>query len=269
MHELEALAAVVRTAASRRLSVLLIGATARAIVFDRISGGRPYRATRDIDFGVRVSTWDAYTGLLEALVAVEGFTRMGPHKLRHDDGTEIDLVPFGGVADTEGNVEWQGGDRVMSVLGFEAASAHRETHELAGVRVDVVNLGGLLILKLYALRDRLDQPGATDLRDIDYVLSNASVVLQGRVFDELPHEMLLELDYTKYGPRLLAVDVARMTDAAEVVRLVAIIDECVLTPPDYTRLDRASVGGNVAQSIACITAFRRGLVEALNGANEG
>lgn len=269
MHELEALAAVVRTAQSRRLPVLLIGATARGIVFDRISHGSPYRATRDIDFGVRVSNWDAYSGLLDALVAVEGFTRIGPHKLRYHDGTEIDLVPFGGVADVEGNVEWQGGDRVMSVLGFEAASAHRETHEVAGVRVDVVNLGGLLILKLYALRDRLRQPGATDLRDIDYVLSNASAALQNRVFDELPHEILLELDYPKLGPRLLAVDVARMTDAAEVVRLIAIIDECVLTPPDYTYLARASVGGNVAQSMACFAAFKRGLVDALDLTDEG
>lgn len=269
MHELEALVAVVRTAESRRLPVLLIGATARGIVFDRISDGSAYRATKDIDFGVRVSNWDAYSGLLEALVAVEGFTRLGPHTLRYHDGTEIDLVPFGGVADVEGNVEWQGGDRVMSVLGFEAASAHRETHQLGGVRVDVVDLGGLLILKLYALRDRLHRPGATDLRDIDYVLTNASVVLHNRVFDELPHEVLLELDYAELGPRLLAVDVARMTHAAEVVRLIAIIGECVLTPPDYTHLARARVGGDIAQSKACMTAFKRGLVDALLLTDEG
>jgi predicted nucleotidyltransferase len=236
MHELEALAAVVRTAESCQIPVLLIGATARGIVFDRISDGGPYRATRDIDFGVRVANWEAYSRLLEALVEVEGFARIGPHKLRYHDGTEIDLVPFGGVADAEGNVEWKGGDRVMCVLGFEAARAHRETHELAGVHVDVASLGGLLILKLYALRDRLHQAGATDLRDIDYVLENASVALHDRVFDELPPEVLRELDYTELGPRLLALDVARMTEAAEVAQLIAIIDECVLTPPDYTHL---------------------------------
>jgi predicted nucleotidyltransferase len=263
MHELEALAAVVRTAASRRVPVLLIGAMARAIVFDLLAAGSPYRATRDIDFGVRVPTWDAYSGLVEALIAVEGFTRIGPHKLRYRDGSEIDLVPFGGVADAAGNVAWGGGDRAMSVLGFEAARAHRETHALAGVRVDVVNLGGLLILKLYALRDRLHQPGATDLRDIDYVLTNATAALHDRVFDELPHEALLELDYAELGPRLLAVDVSSMTDSAEVLRLIAIIDECVLTPPDYIHLARASVGGDVGQSRACFEAFRRGLVNAL------
>jgi len=119
------------------------------------------------------------------------------------------------------------------------------------------------------LRDRLHRPGATDLRDIDYVLTNASVVLHNRVFDELPHEVLLELDYAELGPRLLAVDVARMTHAAEVVRLIAIIGECVLTPPDYTHLARARVGGDIAQSKACMTAFKRGLVDALLLTDEG
>jgi len=268
MLALEALAAVVRTAEAHQLPVLLIGATARGIVFDRIFDGSPYRATRDVDFGVRVPSWNAYSELLEALVATEGFTRIGPHKLRHPDGTEIDLVPFGGVADADGNVEWQDGDRVMSVHGFDAARAHHETHELAGVRVDVVNLGGLLILKLYALRDRLHQAGATDLRDIDYVLRNASHVLRDRVFDELPPEVLIELDYAELGPRLLALDVARMTEAAEVARLIAIIDECLLTPPDYAHLARARVGGSVTQSLACITAFKRALADSLEVTDE-
>lgn len=156
----------------------------------------------------------------------------------------------------------------MSVLGFEAASAHHETHELAGVRVAVASLGGLLILKLYALRDRLLQPGATDPRDIDYVLKNASVVLQKRIFDELPHEILIELDDQELGPRLLALDVAGMTEAAEVARLIAIIDAYIRKPPDYTHLARASVGGDVAQSIACMTAFQRGLVDALGLTDE-
>lgn len=132
------------------------------------------------------------------------------------------------------------------------------------MRVDVINLGGLLILKLYALRDRLHQAGATDLRDIDYVLTNASVALHERVFEEIAPELLLELDYAELGPRLLALDVARMTEADEVARLITIIDERVLTPPDYAHLARASIGGDVAHSIACITAFKRGLLDALN-----
>jgi predicted nucleotidyltransferase len=112
------------------------------------------------------------------------------------------------------------------------------------------------------------KPGAADLRDIDYVLTNASRALHERVFAELAPEAVLDLDYVELGPRLLALDVARMTDPDEIARLIAIIDDLVLTPPDYAHLARACVAGSIARSIACMVAFRQGLVDGLHLSDE-
>ncbi len=82
MPELEAVAALTRVAEARGLRVLLIGALAREIVFDQQPEDRPYRATRDIDVGVRVATWDEYRAFVGALVGA-GFAREAEHKLRY------------------------------------------------------------------------------------------------------------------------------------------------------------------------------------------
>lgn len=158
MPELEAVAVLARVAESCGLRVLLIGAFARQIVFDQQHEGRPYRATRDIDVGVRVATWNEYGDLITALVSA-GFIREAEHKLRYRDGTEFDLLPFGGVVDEHNQLTWRGSERVMSMDGFNSADAHGELRDVAGVQLRVANLPGLITLKLFAFRAAGLTPG--------------------------------------------------------------------------------------------------------------
>lgn len=208
MPELEAVAVLARVAEARGLRVLLIGAFARQIVFDQQYEGQPYRATRDIDLGVRVATWGEYGDFITALVSA-GFTREAEHKLRYLDGTEFDLLPFGGVVDEHNRLTWWGSERVMSMDGFGSADAHGELRDVAGVRLRVANLPGLVALKLFAFRDRGTDPRSSDLGDLDYILSNASGALEKRVYTELFPAQLVALDYPELGPYLLGRDVAR------------------------------------------------------------
>ncbi len=57
--ELVALAALATVAEDLGVSIVLIGALAREIVFDLSSAGHALRATRDVDAGVHVQDWDA------------------------------------------------------------------------------------------------------------------------------------------------------------------------------------------------------------------
>ena len=50
------------------------GATARDLILVNIHGLRPGRATRDIDFGIAVETWERFALLKERLVATGDFT---------------------------------------------------------------------------------------------------------------------------------------------------------------------------------------------------
>ena len=260
MLALEAMEALVRVVETRGLQVLLIGALAREIVFDQLNEGRPYRATWVVVVSVRVSDWDEYHNLIDALVEV-GFTREGEHKLRYSDGTELDLLPYGGVADENNAVPWMGGDRVMSVDGFEAAAAHGEMRDVSGVQIRVANLPSLIALKFFALRDRIRDLGATDLLDLTYILTNASSALGDRIYEDLEPDLQVELGYQELGPRLLGRDVATTVKQEEVVHLLNIIDKCVLTTPDYAALSRVAGTGGIDTAVACMESFRQGLAE--------
>lgn len=260
MPELEAVAALTHVAEARDLPVLLIGALAREIVFDRQHDGKPYRATRDIDMGVRVSSWEDYQAFVDALIDV-GFTRMAEHKLRYKDGTELDLLPFGGVVDENNKLTWLGGDRVISMDGFESADAHGELRNVAGVQIRVINLPGLITLKLFAFRERGANLRSKDLGDLTYILSNASSALIERIYEELSTALIEALDYQQLGPYLLGHDVANTVRRDEADELVSIVNDHILSKPDYALLSRAARPANIEDSIAVFEAFRRGLEE--------
>lgn len=260
MTDLEAVVTLVRVAEARGLRILLIGALAREIIFDQQHDGKPYRATRDIDMSVRVSTWEEYQNFINALVDT-GFTYDGEHKLRYKDGTELDLLPFGGIVDENNKLTWMGGDKVMSMEGFESANAHGELHNIAGVQLRVVNLPGLIMLKLFAFRDRGVKLRSNDLGDLNYILSNASDALLERIYEELTSALLETLDYHQLGPYLLGSDVSETVLRDEAERLITILNKYVLAAPDYVLLSRTIRPPNLEGTIACFEAFKRGLEE--------
>jgi predicted nucleotidyltransferase len=49
------------------------GATARDLMLVNVYGLRPGRATRDIDFGIAVESWDEFQGLKERMIATGQF----------------------------------------------------------------------------------------------------------------------------------------------------------------------------------------------------
>ena len=80
------------------------GATARDLILVNIHGLRPGRATRDIDFGIAVESWDRFALLKERLVATGVFTsdRRALQRLTYSDraagfSIPVDLIPFRGV----------------------------------------------------------------------------------------------------------------------------------------------------------------------------
>lgn len=254
--ELVALAALATVAEDLGVSIVLIGALAREIVFDLSSAGHALRATRDVDAGVHVQDWDAYEQLMTAMVHHGHFVRVAEHKLRHHDGTEVDLLPFGGVADEGGNITWLESGRVMSVGGFPAAAEHSRTEDLDGVRVRVVNLPGLVALKLFAFGDRRD---AKDLQDLLLILGGASDELRHRTYEELDPDVLVQLPYEQVGPLLLGRDIAAMLPGREREALMETLDTTILTPPDYSRLAVADRFGNLERWIGWFEALRAGI----------
>lgn len=261
MPELEAVATLARVAKAYGLRTLLIGAFAREIVFDQQHGVRSYRATRDIDVGVHVATWTDYWAFISALVTA-GFTHDTDHKLRYLDGTELDLLPFGGVVDKNNQLTWMSGERVMSMDGFNSADAHGELRDVAGVQFRVANLSGLITLKLFAFRDRGTDLRSSDLGDLNYILTNASDALIERIYAELTPALIEAVNYPELGPYLLGREIVTTVRPDEIEELIAIIDGYILAAPDYALLSRMASSSELEGTIARFEAFKRGLKDA-------
>jgi predicted nucleotidyltransferase len=168
--------AVLRTvheaAAALDITYLIVGATAQDILRLHVFGLRPGRATRDVDFALAVADWSTFDELKNRLQSTGQFVpdEKCMHRL-HCDGASVafvDLVPFGGVANTQGMILWPPDMTIMmNVSGFEdALQAASQVQIEPGLVVHVASFAGQSLLKLFAWKDRR----AEGLKDaIDFV----------------------------------------------------------------------------------------------------
>lgn len=196
----------------------IAGATARDLILVNVHGLHPGRATRDMDFGVAVESWERFELLKERLAETRDFAsdQRALQRLTWSDRTTglsvpVDLIPFRGVASAENTIEWPPSrDIVMSVAGFEEAlSSSLSVRIEENLIVRVASLPGLMLLKLLAWADRKFETNK-DAADIYRLLTTwADAGNTDRLYDE---EMDLleaaEFDLQVAGAELLGRDVA-------------------------------------------------------------
>jgi len=248
------------------------GATARDLVLVNVHGLRPGRATRDIDFGIAVESWDQFARLKESLVATGGFesNRRMLHRLVYSNqaagfSLPIDLIPFRGVASANSTIEWPPSqDIVMNVAGFEEALASSVSIEIdENLRVRVASLPGLTLLKLVAWSDRGRETNkdAADLYRL--ITAYADAGNTDRLYD---HEIdLLEaagFDMELAGAELLGRDVARACSAVHLDQIRFLIK----SERELERLTNQMIGSSSyaeagADVERTVNAFCRGLLK--------
>jgi len=164
---------VAAVAADTGLAILVVGATARDLVMVHGFGLETQRTTRDIDLGVQARHWTDFEALRGGLIASGCFSATAsPQRLRYQDGTPLDIIPFGEIAGDERSIRWPpDNSSVMTVLGFEEALADTLVVTIARdprLDVPVVSPRGLVILKLMVWQDRPDT--RKDAQDLGWVL---------------------------------------------------------------------------------------------------
>lgn len=184
------------------------GATARDLILVNVHGLPPGRATRDIDFGIAVESWDQFALLKNSLVATGHFESDGRalQRLMYSEqaarlSLPVDLIPFRGVASDESMIEWPPGrDIVMNVAGFEEALASSVLLEIQPE---------LSVRVAWFDRGRETNKDAADLYRL--LATYADAGNKDRLYD---HEMdLLErvgFDMELAGAELLGGDVAKV-----------------------------------------------------------
>lgn len=223
---LRVIAAVQAGARAQSVEPLLVGAAARDLLLVHVHGQRVRRATKDVDFAVALSSWEAFEQLKAQLVQNHGFVDDPSQKQRlkftaegDGAGTTIDLVPFGeNLQVSHRGLLWPPEMEVyMTVSGFEEALGSAQLVELQeDLQIKVASLPGLAILKLFAwgnrhLRDRKDA--------VDFMTLMRSYGEAGK-FDRMTDpdqafDRYLELDGSEEKTRawLLGVDCGRIANA--------------------------------------------------------
>jgi predicted nucleotidyltransferase len=155
---------------SQELPMLLIGARARILAFDRqYAQGR---ATQDWDIAVRMDDWSRYEALVTQMTtgATAQFQKTAVvHKFIHlNTGLELDLIPFGGISNDRQEILWSDGNQ-MSVLGLPEAFSTAKIEAIGGIELRILDYPALVGLKLLSWYERQE---IKDLADITHVLQN-------------------------------------------------------------------------------------------------
>ncbi len=146
------------------IDVLLCGATARVLVLEHIYGLEPDRKTNDVDFAFAVHDWPQHEQLVQRLIDTGSWLRgkKGHDLLPITDMLPIDLVPYGQIANKQGNIHWPPRRAFeMSVLGLAEANSHALRVAVAhDLQISIVDIISTAMLKLIAWRDRRLDPDA-------------------------------------------------------------------------------------------------------------
>ena len=211
----ELLLAVDSTARKLRLAYCIVGAFARDVVLGMCFGINTGRATRDIDFGLMMDDWSQFEALRSRLIE-KGFAqhRSIPHRLTFRGVRELDIVPFGNVECSPGEIAWPPEfSIVMSTVGFLEAHANALRITVAtGVSIRFVSPAGLALLKLIAWSERGTVVDFKDAYDLALLLTSyLQAGGEARLYDE--HAALLDepdFDLETAGARILGRDIGTL-----------------------------------------------------------
>jgi predicted nucleotidyltransferase len=217
------------TARALDLASFVVGATARDMIFELGHGRASSRATNDTDFGVRVSNWGEFDRLKEALLT-SGLFKETPQiqGLLYRDELLVDLLPFGEIAGTQGEIRWPPDEAVvMSMVGFE--DAYRAALEVRvgtspPLDILVASCPGLTIMKLISWADR-PQERSRDAVDLAFILEHyLDAGNYERLFEKHIDLVAVEnFDYVRAGTRLLGRDIAKIGEPGTVRRVREIL----------------------------------------------
>ncbi len=207
----------------------IVGATARDMILELGYGISVTRATKDVDIGVRLKTWDEFDGLRRELIRQGDFTETkSTQRLRFQNASPVDIVPFGPISSNKCEIAFPPDQaNVMSVVGFEEAlRAALVVRFRTAPPLDVLcaSPAGLVILKLVAWGDGPVRRRKDAIYISLIVLNYLDLGNYERLVEE--HKDLVtssDFDYERAGARLLGRDVGQLFSEHTRKRVMEII----------------------------------------------
>jgi len=178
---------------------LMVGATARVLLLEKVYGWPKGIATEDTDFAVQVESWAHYEKLCHRLSEQGDLKPLQKPTKRFVTSKNLlfDLVPFGGVETGIKQVYWPPhNDDLMTVRGF--ASAYTDAicvNVNKTIEVPVISPAALCALKLFAWEERHTQHPGRDAKDLAYLFQNIESLFSAEEMHNKYQQALIENDY--------------------------------------------------------------------------
>jgi predicted nucleotidyltransferase len=211
-----------------QIDFFIVGAYVRDLILNYIYGIEIYRATNDIDFAVRLATWDEYLMLVEQLEKM-GFRKneMILHRYTYK-GMIIDFIPFGDISSENDKVSWHGKDvKEMNVMGFDDAYLNTEDILIQtdpNITIKAATVECLVMLKIFAWNDRAVDLRLKDAKDL-YLIINSYLEAgnQERLLNEYTDIVEATEDYELSGARLLGRDISNIASSKVIKNILALL----------------------------------------------
>lgn len=209
---LEILTRINKIAGELSIDYFVVGATVRDMILNYIYAIKLYRATNDIDFAVRVRSWDEYRLLIDEIEKA-GFVKSESilHRFTYK-GMILDFIPFGKVSVDGDTITWPDKDeKEMSVMGFDDAFKNTEDLLIQSnpeIIIKAASVVSLVVLKIFSWYSRSADLRSKDAKDLYLIITTyLNAGNEERLYD---HQDIVNLavDYELSGAILLGKDIA-------------------------------------------------------------
>lgn len=197
---------------------IVVGAFARDVIFEHLHGIHTARATRDIDIGVEVHSWEAFKLLTDTMLELDHLTAAKqPHRFEVvSSAILIDIVPYGSISDEAKQICWPPDhERVMSMLGFEEAWQSALTVRISTeppLDIRIPSMAALTLLKIISWDDAYPHR-SRDAEDLYFMLDNCGKTqdMQFKLYETHPYLLEQEgFDPDLAAVRLLGQEIAQL-----------------------------------------------------------
>lgn len=217
------------------IPIYIVGATARDIIIKLYHEDEAKRKTLDLDIAIALHDWSMFDKVQEALLKNNFVKHPANQKFIYKgaDGKndyEVDIVPFGDIAEDE-KIKWRpNGIPVMSVKCFEDVMSHPTDVLIENIPIKIASLCGQFLIKLDAWLDR-NEKEHKDASDMLYILSKYYDI---KILNNEDSETINDVDFDSvdntdglmlYGAQWLAGDLKKMLSTEHLLFYVNMISD--------------------------------------------
>lgn len=185
---------------------MVIGAVSRDLLIKYVYDVKVrLRGTTDLDLAIMIDDWEKYDIIINQLISQHGFVKGRQKQRLLYNSLQLDIIPFGSIAE-DNSILWPPEKSFkMSIMGFNEVYESGIDISIDSITLRILSLEGLFITKLIAWNDRKGKK-RTDAEDLGSIIYNYHDFYPEDIFENYSHLIdSPEYDYVLSGVRIFGI----------------------------------------------------------------